>query len=102
MNTSPQRGFITDTSVSSAVWLVSDDPAGEEAGCGGPGLPWSVVVRPVGHTAKLSKKTLKAAYGREMNIQLSGNSSGGSTCQLHPPSKLETCVALCYVTKLHI
>ena len=21
-------------------WLVSDDPAGEEAGCGGPGLAW--------------------------------------------------------------
>jgi hypothetical protein len=25
-------------------WLVSDDPAGEEAGCGGPRLAWIDVV----------------------------------------------------------
>ena len=53
---------------------------------------WAAVVRPIGCTTKLSKMTLEAAYGREMNIQLSGNSSGGyscsQACQLHPVSNL--------------
>ena len=44
-------------------WLVSDDPAGEEAECGGPGLAWlqSVVVRPVGRIAKFFKTRLEVA-----------------------------------------
>jgi hypothetical protein len=44
---------------------------------------WSVVVRPVGCTAKFSKTMLEAASGRELNIQLSGNSSSGYSCSQH-------------------
>ena len=45
------------------------------------GYTWSAVVRPVGRTAKFSKTTLEAAYGRKTNIQL------------HAPSKhLWNCV----------
>ena len=79
---SPQKGFITDRNTPQfhqlSGWLVSDDPAGEEAGCGGPGLALlHVVVRPVGRTVKFSKRRLEVAYGREINITFSGNSSGG-------------------------
>ncbi len=43
----------------------------------------SVVVKPVGCTAKLSETPLETAYGREMNIQFTGNSSGGHSCSQH-------------------
>jgi hypothetical protein len=43
----------------------------------------SAVVRSVGHTAKVSEMALESAYGREINIQLSGNSSGGHFCSQH-------------------
>ena len=67
-------------------WLVSDDLGGEDAGCGGPGLVWLHVVcgcEPVGCTAKFSETPLETAYGREMNIQFTGNSSGGHSCSRH-------------------
>ena len=72
-------------------WLGSDDPAGEEARCGGPGLvwyTWAVVARLVGLTAKFSKTTLEAVYGREINIKLSCNCSGGLSCIQHANSTL--------------
>ncbi len=50
-------------------WLVSDDLGGENAGCGGPGLVWFAVVRPVECTAKFYEAPLETAYGRAINIQ---------------------------------
>lgn len=61
-------------------WLVTDDEDGVEAGCEGPeggGYMWSVVMRLVGGPAKFLETTPETAYGREMNIQLMDNSSGG-------------------------
>ena len=38
---------------------------------------WAAVVRPFGRAAKFSKIIFEVAYGREMNIKVSGNSFGG-------------------------
>ncbi len=64
---------------------VSGDLGGEDAGCGGPGLVYtlSAVVRPVGCTAKFSETPLEMAHGREINIQFTGNSSGRHSCSQH-------------------
>ena len=47
------------------------------------GYMCSAVVRPVGHTAKFSEITLEAAYGREINMKLSGSSSVGHSSIHH-------------------
>ncbi len=47
------------------------------------GYTWYAVVRPVGYIAKFSETPLEMAYGIEMNIQFTGNSSGGHSCSQH-------------------
>jgi hypothetical protein len=49
------------------------------------GYSWPVVV-----TAKFSKMALEAVYGREINIQFSGNSSGGYSCSQHAKCSIKT------------
>ena len=47
------------------------------------GYKWSAVGRLVGRGAEFSKTTLEVAYGREMNIEFSGNSASGHSCSQH-------------------
>ncbi len=44
---------------------------------------WSAVVRSVGCITKFSETPLETAYGREVNIQFTGNNSGGHSCSQH-------------------
>ena len=64
---SPQWAFTTDINI---------PPPPQLKVLGWRGYMWSMAVRPVGRTTKFSKTTLEAAFGREVNIQFSGNSSG--------------------------
>ena len=63
---------------------------------------WSLTIPSRWNTDNFSKMT---AYGKEINIQLSGNISGGHSCSQHANwmrQKLATSVALCGETQLHI
>jgi hypothetical protein len=71
-------------------------------------MSWAGVItrglqlRQVGHTAKFSKMTPEAAYGREINIKFSGNSFGGLSCSQHDNCTLPqnlTHLWHCVVTK---
>ena len=69
------------------------------------GTPYTlpVFVRLV-HTVKFSKIMLEAAYGKEIDVKFSGNSSGEHSCSQHANGtlpQLETSVALCCVTTAH-
>jgi hypothetical protein len=50
-----------------------------------------VVLRLVGRTAKFFKMKLEADNGVEMNIKLSGNSSGGHACSQHASCDIVLC-----------
>ncbi len=47
------------------------------------GYMWPAVVRLAGCTSKFSETPWEMVYGREMNIQLMVNSSGGHSCSQH-------------------
>ncbi len=47
------------------------------------GNTWSTVVSPVECTDKFSEMPLETAYGREINIQFTGNGSVGHSCSQH-------------------
>jgi hypothetical protein len=53
------HGFIS-------CWLVSDDPAGEEAGCGGSGLAWLHVVCGCDHSLDILPNSLKQRWRKLM------------------------------------
>ena len=85
----PQKDVITDRQILLST-PPSDNPAGEEAGCGGPGC-----------NAKFSQTTLEAIYSRAKEHSIIWQqllwTFLQSECQLRAPSKLEISVA-----KLHI
>ncbi len=69
------------------------------------GYMLSAVVRPFGSTAKFSETPLETAYGREINIQFTGNSSGGHSRSQHANCTLPQNFRHlwnCAVIKLHI
>lgn len=102
------NGSYVNLLLQQLFWLVLKERMLDMEFLGWGGYTWSVsaVVRLVGCTAKFSETPMEMAYGREVNIQFTGNSTGWHSCSLHANCacsfKATTSVALCCLINLRV